>query len=1332
MRSTKRKSMMNRVLVALMCCFMVFSTYTKHILPLVEAVPSESNVFLMPGVSVTASGSDSGKPQANAIDGDTVSNWVYNTGTTAPSELNPVWLKIDLGTEATISRFELKHAGSGGDSSLYNTKDYKIQVSDDDMAWNDVVSVTDSTYDASTHQLEEPVKARYIKLSITDVGAAKPDSTYEANVYEFEAYGHVNEEQAAESLLIEQDDEWRYLDDGSDQGTGWRELAFDDDAWQSGQAPLGYAGSGKGQDLNTIIGYGGDSGNKHITAYYRKSFQVEDADAIKQLKAVLVRDDGAAVYLNGQEIFRSNMPNGTIAYNTLASSAVADERDEIPFDIDPSLLVDGTNVIAAEVHQNAGSSSDTDFSLTLTGSTQEPAKNQGLLGQYYSGLGSGQDFGFGDWKTSAIDSQINFSNLDPVLEARTGSQDSSNVRWTGQILPETTGDYTFYMIGDNGFRLWVDDMSTPIIDFWQNVWDVEQTSETVHLAAGQKYQIRIDYFENNGGSNLYLKWSGPNVVKQVVPESAFFLPADYIGPTSGSVTTAGDHAALHFPVGLGALPDDLASHLTVKAGNDSYAAADVQLFAEDPSVLQVQFSKPVAPGAGVSLQYDGAANWKSGEGATINEFAFALANLSEYVDYSPIAAAMTLFKDAKTKRAFAWYSRYDMPDNAPANILDSIVELVPADQDFSSDAKIRVSGDSQILNNLKITNSTNGSFISHKVLVEELAPGMAYKYRVGADDNWSETGTFTTEAEDEKTFDFLYMTDSQGGNSQEYSVWGNTLRNALEDYPNAKFLMMTGDQVDAGALEYQWLDYFGKAKDSLIHLPVMAAVGNHEGPYNDNYYYHFNYPNDSIANPLPPGSVYAYDYGDAHFMVLNTMDIGWDDNQKKAFDQEVEWLKREVAQTDKKWKVVAFHKAIYSMGNHATDSDIQALRARMYPVFDELGIDVVLQGHDHTFMRSHQLYNNQVVTDIDTDGQGNPLNPDGTMYIVNNSAGTKFYELNNNANGFYADVFEQPHVAIYSGIHFTENSFTINSYKSGEDDPFDTYTIVRDDGKPNGVEELSAGKSGDESIAISWSKPADASAEDAIRGFRIYEVNGKLGHNWSVYVPATAGQVNYQYVVENADLDQSYDFAVRSVDKRDNSEAAIVTVDGNLTAAPTVPVVNDGFNTFGWTNVPGYDELSDYEFSVDGGETWTAVTANPQPVGDDEYEAGSVQVRVRADEETNREAGQPLLSDKPFTINGIHQTYTLSGELTRGDKLKVDVAVDPFADYSGEAYVVFELLDGKKPILINAIPIGQSELELSQYFNVSGSNYRVKVFVFDSFDGESDIPVNLSQTIELQ
>jgi hypothetical protein len=160
---------------------------------------------------------------------------------------------------------------------------------------------------------------------------------------------------------------WKYRDDGSDQGTAWRGLGFADGSWATGHAQLGY-GDG---DERTVVGYGPDPDNKYVTTYFRHSFELPEAGVHNSLMLDLLRDDGAIVYLNGVEVFRSHMPAGTVTYSTWAASpAVGDAEESAWFSsiVDPALLRTGTNVLAVEIHQVNATSTDISFDLRLTGS----------------------------------------------------------------------------------------------------------------------------------------------------------------------------------------------------------------------------------------------------------------------------------------------------------------------------------------------------------------------------------------------------------------------------------------------------------------------------------------------------------------------------------------------------------------------------------------------------------------------------------------------------------------------------------------------------------------------------------------------------------------------------------------------------------------------------------------------------------------------------------------------------------------------------------------------------------------------------------------------------
>ena len=161
---------------------------------------------------------------------------------------------------------------------------------------------------------------------------------------------------------------WKYLDNGSDQGTNFARLDYNDSTWLEGPAPLGYGET----YIRTPVAFGTNLSAKHITTYFRRSLSLDNADSLTNVVFRLMRDDGAVVWLNGVEIFRSNMPTGAIDYLTRAAAGVdlaADESRYYEFPVEHGRLVNGPNLLAVEVHQSAPTSSDLAFDLEILASS---------------------------------------------------------------------------------------------------------------------------------------------------------------------------------------------------------------------------------------------------------------------------------------------------------------------------------------------------------------------------------------------------------------------------------------------------------------------------------------------------------------------------------------------------------------------------------------------------------------------------------------------------------------------------------------------------------------------------------------------------------------------------------------------------------------------------------------------------------------------------------------------------------------------------------------------------------------------------------------------------
>lgn len=327
-------------------------------------------------------------------------------------------------------------------------------------------------------------------------------------------------------------------------------------------------------------------------------------------------------------------------------------------------------------------------------------------------------------------------------------------------------------------------------------------------------------------------------------------------------------------------------------------------------------------------------------------------------------------------------------------------------------------------------------------------------------------------------------------------AWDRTLDIALAQHPDLNFAISAGDQVNKTGKpkEEEYAAYLSAS--ALKSLPVATTIGNHDS-LNPDYSYHFNNPNPTGLGMTQGGGDYYYSYGSGLFVVLNT-------NNYNVAEHE-QTLKKAVENfPDATWRVVTIHQDIYGSGLDHSDTDGMILRTQLTPVFDQYDIDVVLQGHDHTYSRSKILYGdgqshgayefklNETGDDYDWDhafntasgeriplspaaddgagkaalagftednrcytiessGQNTVTDPKGTLYMTANSAsGSKYYELISSQQDYIANR-SQNWLPSYSVINMTPNDFRITTYQitdQGNVETIDnTFTIHKTAGR---------------------------------------------------------------------------------------------------------------------------------------------------------------------------------------------------------------------------------------------------------------------------------------------
>lgn len=180
--------------------------------------------------------------------------------------------------------------------------------------------------------------------------------------------------------VISHKENWNFFDENKVPGSDWTKVSFNDNAWKKGNAPLGYGGLGH----TTSINYGSNSSNKYPAAYFRKKVTINNLAAKEQFEITILADDGAVVYLNGQEVGRTNMPNGTILHSSYASGC--NNGEYTTFSVSKNILKEGENQLAVEVHQCNASSSDLIMDMEMTCHESISGSNEIWENPVYEGI----------------------------------------------------------------------------------------------------------------------------------------------------------------------------------------------------------------------------------------------------------------------------------------------------------------------------------------------------------------------------------------------------------------------------------------------------------------------------------------------------------------------------------------------------------------------------------------------------------------------------------------------------------------------------------------------------------------------------------------------------------------------------------------------------------------------------------------------------------------------------------------------------------------------------------------------------------------------------------
>src|SRR3954452_12079100 len=348
-------------------------------------------------------------------------------------------------------------------------------------------------------------------------------------------------------------------------------------------------------------------------------------------------------------------------------------------------------------------------------------------------------------------------------------------------------------------------------------------------------------------------------------------------------------------------------------------------------------------------------------------------------------------------------------------------------------------------------NTVNGGFNGHAV-IDGLQENTAYSYRVGATGAWSATYAFKTQSFT-GDFDFLFFGDPQIGSSGDVTKdgagWEDTLNVALSANPNAELLVSGGDPVETANTESQWNAFL--ASDKLRSYPWAATIGNHDVG-GKAYDQHFWTPNTDRSAPFYAGNASTQSGGDYWYIYKGVLFIHLNSNAY-ANGSDAAHLNyiTSVVQAhgaEARYTVLVYHHSIYSPADHANDTDNQQRRRDFPTAFSNLGIDLVLQGHDHSYSRSYAIKNGVKANRDEQPGAADVSEgPGGVIYVTGNSAsGSKYYDLSTPRAGsdFGPDpldptgkrhwansVENQEHVRTYVRVHVANGALTVEDLRSG-------------------------------------------------------------------------------------------------------------------------------------------------------------------------------------------------------------------------------------------------------------------------------------------------------------
>jgi len=362
------------------------------------------------------------------------------------------------------------------------------------------------------------------------------------------------------------------------------------------------------------------------------------------------------------------------------------------------------------------------------------------------------------------------------------------------------------------------------------------------------------------------------------------------------------------------------------------------------------------------------------------------------------------FGATQTSRNLTWTTVDEMPTFV------QVVPYGPLEPDFSQATVFE-----------GVTEKFSGNFkknFEHYVTIDGLELGKEYWYRYGnGDDVWSSPCYLRVDDGDD-VFSFIVGGDPQPEEpkateeeaeekmGKKYVQMMYSINEAVS-MVGAEFILNCGDTTDSGNIELCWDWYFKSNLPYFRTMPLASTMGNHDSWGYEYWLRKHNYP-DLSGMEGGHGSYYSFDYGNAHFVVING-NIAPSNDRKELTDMLVAWLENDLMNTDKEFKIIMSHQGMYSYPVHTYDQETVEMRPIITALIDKYDVDIMFQGHDHIWLRTNEVEGGKKVTNTDTivdivSGERITylVDPEGTTYT--------------NAGSFTGSKYHNPDPTKYSHI----------------------------------------------------------------------------------------------------------------------------------------------------------------------------------------------------------------------------------------------------------------------------------------------------------------------------